>query len=495
MKGIITGLLLSVVPHVLVSALGATGAYADEPGAKENVYVVRATGVAGGEEGNPIVITTEGGGNMVWTSKDGGNTVWTSVGEDDGRSDAKHGVVRIERKLDAEEANRGWLGVMISDTRTEGDEESSVVAITKVLEGSPAEDAGLLDGDVIVSINGELVEGNVSRSVELIKSHEAGDKVDIVVLRDGAEKTLVATLGSRADSAAATVELKLDDALQGAIEDRIVTRGKMLKRDDDGNWVVTELGDLNEIPDLPDNVRMFIPKAGSSVIELKGDGESRTMTININRDGETVSIKQEDGGDIVVTRVDADGVKTENSYADEAELQAADAEAYELYSKSGKQGTLQFYGHATDLDDEDFDFDAGGNNFIFKFDTGDFEDHMLEWKEKLEESLDGADAHYEAALEKVQELLERLDEGEGLPAMERLQQFRPLHMPKLDGAQAFAMHFGKPAYSFEVRPDGTIAATLRKGDTEVVQLFTDENDLADRKPDLYEKYKKLTDTE
>ena len=496
MKGKITGLLLSAVSYALVGALGAGPAYADEPCTKGGVFVVKGTAVSGGEDGERIVIKTEGDGNMVWTSKDGGNVVLTSaVGEGDGRSDAEHRVVRIERKLDADAAKQGWLGVMISGTHLDGDEETTAVAITKVLEDSPAEAAGLIDGDVIVSINGDLVEGNVSRSVELIKSREAGEDVDIVVLRDGAEKTLVATLGSRADSAAATLELKLDGAIHGAIEDRIVTRGKMLTRDDDGNWVVTELGDLSEMPDLPDNIRMFVPKAGSRVIELQGDGESQTVTINIVRDDESVSIEQKDGGDIIVTRVDADGVETENIYADRDELQAADEEAYELFSRSGTHGSMHFFGDATDLDDEDFFFDTNGNEFIFKFDTDDFADHMIEWQEQFEESLGDADAHYEEALEHVEALLERIEEGEGLPAMERLHQFRPLHMPKLDGGHAVAMHFGKPAYSFEVRPDGTIAATLRKGDTEVVQLFTDEDDLADRKPDLYEKYQKLVDTE
>ncbi len=496
MRGIITGLLLSAVPYVLVGALGAGPAFADEPCTKEGVFVVKGPALSGGEDGECIVIKTAGDGNMVWTTKDGGNVVLTSlIGEGDGRSDAEHRIVRIERKLDAEAANQGWLGVMISGTHIDGDEESTVVAITKVLDDSPAAAAGLIDGDVIVSINGELVEGNVSRSVELIKSHEAGEDVDIVVLRDGGERTLVATLGSRADSAAATIRLRFDGAIHGAIEDRIVTRGKMLTRDDEGHWVVTELGDLSAIADLPDNIRMFVPKAGSRVIELQGDGESQTITINIIRDGETVSIEQKDGGDIIVTRVDEDGEEIENIYADGDELQAADEEAYELYSRSGRHGSMHFFGDATDLDDEDFLFDTDGNHFVFKFDTDDFADHMIEWQEKFEESLGDADAHYEEALEKVQALLERIGEGEGLPAMARLHQFRPLHTLKSDGAHAFAMHFGKPAYSFEVRPDGTIAATLRKGDTEVVQLFEDEDDLADRKPDLYEKYQKLTDTE
>ena len=49
----------------------------------------------------------------------------------------------------------------------------------------------------------------------------------------------------------------------------------------------------------------------------------------------------------------------------------------------------------------------------------------------------------------------------------------------------------KPKHTFESRADGTIEVRVRKGDSELVQLYADERDLQRRAPDLYEKYDDL----
>ncbi len=48
--------------------------------------------------------------------------------------------------------------------------------------------------------------------------------------------------------------------------------------------------------------------------------------------------------------------------------------------------------------------------------------------------------------------------------------------------------FGQARQSFEVRPDGTIESKVRRGDTEVTELFTNESDLQQRDPQLYQKF-------
>ncbi|MCH7703566.1 MAG: hypothetical protein IIB61_00510 [Planctomycetes bacterium] len=59
----------------------------------------------------------------------------------------------------------------------------------------------------------------------------------------------------------------------------------------------------------------------------------------------------------------------------------------------------------------------------------------------------------------------------------------------------FSMQFGTPRHSFHVNPDGTIDVTIRKGDSELVQTFSDAADLSRRKPDLYKKYEELDEIE
>jgi serine protease Do len=61
--------------------------------------------------------------------------------------------------------------------------------ITEVMEGTPAEKAGLKAGDVIVQVDQEKVgsPGDVS---SIIRNKEKGDKVELLVMREKAKKTI-----------------------------------------------------------------------------------------------------------------------------------------------------------------------------------------------------------------------------------------------------------------------------------------------------------------
>jgi serine protease Do len=70
--------------------------------------------------------------------------------------------------------------------------------VTEVVPGSAAADAGLQAGDVIIEMDGdEITESNQVR--EHILDKEPGDTVELVILRDGEEQTVEATLGERGD--------------------------------------------------------------------------------------------------------------------------------------------------------------------------------------------------------------------------------------------------------------------------------------------------------
>ncbi|BBY26427.1 S1C family serine protease [Mycolicibacterium sediminis] len=86
------------------------------------------------------------------------------------------------------------LGVGVSTA----DQEESVpgVIIREVIRGGPAEAAGLLDGDVLVSIDGEQV-GSATKLTDVLDRHYAGDVVDLVwVDRAGRQLNGKATLVS-----------------------------------------------------------------------------------------------------------------------------------------------------------------------------------------------------------------------------------------------------------------------------------------------------------
>lgn len=67
---------------------------------------------------------------------------------------------------------------------------------TAVTPGSPAANAGLRAGDIIVKLGGEKVTTSNSLA-ELIEKHEVGDTVSITFLRDGKEATLQLVLTAR----------------------------------------------------------------------------------------------------------------------------------------------------------------------------------------------------------------------------------------------------------------------------------------------------------
>jgi len=74
--------------------------------------------------------------------------------------------------------------------------EAGGVKITGVSKGSPAELGGMQGGDVITKI-GAYDVANLVGMTDALRSYKPGDKVVIVVMRDGTEKKLDVTLGKR----------------------------------------------------------------------------------------------------------------------------------------------------------------------------------------------------------------------------------------------------------------------------------------------------------
>lgn len=70
------------------------------------------------------------------------------------------------------------------------------VRISGVREGSPAENAGLMGGDVIVEMAGTEIT-DLYAYTYVLRDHKPGDEVEVVVLRDGERKRFTAVLGQR----------------------------------------------------------------------------------------------------------------------------------------------------------------------------------------------------------------------------------------------------------------------------------------------------------
>jgi serine protease Do len=95
--------------------------------------------------------------------------------------------------------SRGWLGVMIQDVNRElaetfGMHHPKGALVAQVLPDSPAEQAGVQVGDVIVSYNGrELLTS--SALPPLVGSSPVSKPAELGVLRGGQERTIQVTIG------------------------------------------------------------------------------------------------------------------------------------------------------------------------------------------------------------------------------------------------------------------------------------------------------------
>jgi serine protease Do len=96
---------------------------------------------------------------------------------------------------------RAYLGVNIADISPELAKELSIsesqgVYISDVSEGGAAADAGIKKGDILIQAGGKAVK-KMSELLEVIGSRRPGDKMSVVVLRDGKEKVFNVTLRNR----------------------------------------------------------------------------------------------------------------------------------------------------------------------------------------------------------------------------------------------------------------------------------------------------------
>ena len=141
----------------------------------------------------------------------------------------------------AAQANEAaYLGVRLGE-----ETEHPGVRIAHVVEGSPADESGLAEGDVILGFGGEPIEGSVSLT-RRIQERKSGEEVSILILRDGEERTIGALLGSRFDRLAPT---------------------------DDGATLLYPFGNTGEWKARQDDVRKRLEELGERLGERYADAE------------------------------------------------------------------------------------------------------------------------------------------------------------------------------------------------------------------------------
>jgi len=113
-------------------------------------------------------------------------------------------ALRITAKLRTGGVRRGYLGVNSQTVELAaglqealGRKQESALLLVGVEEGSPADQAGLLIGDLLAGVEKKPVRDH-RELLELLHASEAGQKTEVELLRGGKPLRLALTLGERA---------------------------------------------------------------------------------------------------------------------------------------------------------------------------------------------------------------------------------------------------------------------------------------------------------
>ena len=112
----------------------------------------------------------------------------------------------VDQLIEFGETRRGWLGVRIQDVTPdmvdaiEGLDLARGALVTDVPPG-PAENAGMLAGDVILTFDGAEIQ-DTRELVRIVGNSPVGKEVPVSVLRDGEMEPLIVVLGRRETSEA-----------------------------------------------------------------------------------------------------------------------------------------------------------------------------------------------------------------------------------------------------------------------------------------------------
>lgn len=125
----------------------------------------------------------------------------------------------IESLITTGKVIRGWLGVSIQPITPElakqfNLEEENGALVADVVEGSPAEEAGVMRGDVIVRFNGQKVEEPYNLR-NTVANTPPGKAVELEVIRESKVNTLTVKIGELPSEAIKAPATEYENVLKG----------------------------------------------------------------------------------------------------------------------------------------------------------------------------------------------------------------------------------------------------------------------------------------
>lgn len=405
-----------------------------------------------------------------------------NVDVNDDASGSRHITVIAGADAPAQNIESGgpWLGVqfgpvpkpLASHLRLEDGRGQMVL---NVLEGSPADLAGLQKYDVITAIDGIDSSSDIGSFLDQIRGFEPNDVATFNLIRGGAPTTTTLTIGTRPDDTSA-FKYKYEDDTAHVAHGNVFRRGGIMQKDDSGNWFFQNLGDVGGAFNWSGKLDIDLDDDHfNALLKDVPFGLKRDVTVqSIN--GESVRIETDDDGSITVTKESTSGdqkSKSTATYANEDEFKQADPDTFERY----KDRPAAFAWSA-----------APGPHMLFLNKNGPDDDVDLNI-----DNLDGVQ-------KRIEVLLQKLDTPEELNAKvqnqvnDALMQADKLHkrigvfstkVGNCDAAQlkAIVIENGKQTI-LQVDDAGKITVTLRDGDDETVEAYDNLDQLKVARPDF-----------
>jgi Do/DeqQ family serine protease len=118
---------------------------------------------------------------------------------------------------------RPWLGISVQDLTPEMAEQFQVkekegILVAQVHQGTGAEKAGLVSGDIIKSVDDKTIK-NTNELIKEIQKKKVGQKVKLGLVRDGKPTTLEVTTSAMPDKPEAIKEKEIEEKLGARVQE------------------------------------------------------------------------------------------------------------------------------------------------------------------------------------------------------------------------------------------------------------------------------------
>lgn len=209
----------------------------------------------------------------------------------------------LNRLIKGEEIDYGWLGVSIQTINEELrsyfklQEADKGVIVSEVFADSPAEKAGLKEGDLIIEFNAKKI--NSSRDlVGMVTATDVGKKVPLTIVRSGKKMQVFITLGKRpgdVETAAAGVSEKEGRWRGMEVKDAAAFEGRRIPQSTGMKGVIVVAID----PDTPADKSGL--SVGDRIISIEGQAvNSAENFVNVAKKIKGDALVKTDKGYVII---------------------------------------------------------------------------------------------------------------------------------------------------------------------------------------------------